>query len=468
MKLKISRLSISRELLIFLPAIFAFLLALIPTMKYNWPLSWDIYYHIHNSCLYKSGMVFWDTSTAAPYGRPIFYPPLFHLLLLGLDKILAVGLFNVARFIQPFLAFFIILSFSYTAKKFYGNIPGILTGFFVISAPLFQRMILPIPESMAIILLPLLTYFYYLSIEENNSKYAIIAGVLWGLVMLTHLPSALVIFLILTIATIILRIRGNENMKYYWILLFAGLIVSAIWFIPLSMKYGFVFKSPPPQPLPFRNYMQLLGPIPFFLALIAFIYILRRGEDRDVILISWFLTVIFLSMAYIIGIKVITERVIYFDLFPVGVLAGITITLIDFGKYKKSFHAITLIIIILSVYSGFNTINQIQPAISDSQIGVAEWFKNNGDHKRVVVTADYRIDPIIVSISGQPVAAGGYAPGTVKSINGEKYISGNFNKDDILKENIGYIVLKAKMPPPPYGRLVYQNKDFRVYELVKG
>lgn len=30
-----------------IPALAAFFIALVPTLKYQWPLSWDIFYHVH-------------------------------------------------------------------------------------------------------------------------------------------------------------------------------------------------------------------------------------------------------------------------------------------------------------------------------------------------------------------------------------------------------------------------------------
>lgn len=455
-----------KRLIIFLPAVFAFTLALIPTIKYKWPLSWDIYYHIHNMKIYSEGIVFWDNLTAAPYGRPIFYPPLFHLLLLFIVKILNISPFLAARLIQPFLASFGVFSFSYVSRKFYGNIIGFLTGLFIILSPLFQRMMVPIPESMAVIFLPILVYFYYLAIEKAESKYAIIAGFLWGLVLLTHLLSALIILSVITLATIILKIKGEENLKGYWIIIIVGLITSSLWLVPLLIKYGFIFRSPPAQPLPFKSYIRLIGPIPFFLALVGFINILWNREKKDIIILSWFISVTFISIIYIFGVNVITERIIYFNLFPTGVLASLTIKALNFNKRKYTL--LLLIIMVLSLYNGYVIANSAKPSISASEIEVAEWFKYHGDHERVVVTADYHLDPIIVSISDQPVAGGGYAPGTVKSINGDKYISGKFTKEEMIQEKIGYIVLRTNMNPPPYSRLVYMNKDFKIYEgLIK-
>lgn len=65
-------------LLLLVPALAAFFIALIPTLKYQWPLGGDIFYHVHLAKLYlEQGLVYWDPLTSAPYGRPIFIPLFF-------------------------------------------------------------------------------------------------------------------------------------------------------------------------------------------------------------------------------------------------------------------------------------------------------------------------------------------------------------------------------------------------------
>ncbi|HEX3013592.1 MAG TPA: hypothetical protein VHO92_04905, partial [Methanobacterium sp.] len=150
-----------------IPAIAVFFIALIPTLNYQWPLSWDIIYHVQYAKIYAQyGFVLTDPLLNAPYGQNISYPPLFHFLIVCLGALLKIDYFQLARFMQPFLAMFIVLSVSYVAKKIYGNIAGISAGFLVISSYLIARIILPIPENLALIFLPLAVYFYYRSIDE--------------------------------------------------------------------------------------------------------------------------------------------------------------------------------------------------------------------------------------------------------------------------------------------------------------
>ena len=97
-----------------LPAIVVFLVALIPTLKYGYPLSLDIYYHIHMAHLYMTqGFTYWDPLTYAPFGRPIYYPPLFHYSLAVLGFLFNNNLLTIVRGLQPIFGFLIFLSFTY-------------------------------------------------------------------------------------------------------------------------------------------------------------------------------------------------------------------------------------------------------------------------------------------------------------------------------------------------------------------
>jgi hypothetical protein len=80
----------------------------------------------------------------------------------------------------------------------------------------------------------------------------------------------------------------------------------------------------------------------------------------------------------------------------------------------------------------------------------------------VVIAYNYG-DPIIVAISGQPVALGGYGEGIPKSLNLEKYTMGKANRSDFIKDHVGYIVLPSEMKNPPYTRLVHKNPDYAIY-----
>ena len=171
---------IKNNLFLIIPALSIFLITFIITLNHSWPLSYDIIYHVLYAKVYsQNGFVLVNPLLNYPAGQAIAYPPLFHFLIAFLGTLFNVNYFEVARALQPFLAFFIVLSVTYVSKKIYGNIAGISAGFLMVSSTIIiDRVMLPIPENLALIFLPLAAYFYYVSVREKNIKYAFMAGIL--------------------------------------------------------------------------------------------------------------------------------------------------------------------------------------------------------------------------------------------------------------------------------------------------
>ena len=85
--------------LILLPATITCIISLLLVYKFTFPISWDVYYHIHMANLYMTnGLVFWDYSTVAPHGRLIMYPPLFHLFYHKISKASCIKIDIVYKF----------------------------------------------------------------------------------------------------------------------------------------------------------------------------------------------------------------------------------------------------------------------------------------------------------------------------------------------------------------------------------
>ncbi|MEN6591971.1 MAG: hypothetical protein ABFC12_01855 [Methanobacterium sp.] len=63
------------------------------------------------------------------------------------------------------------------------------------------------------------------------------------------------------------------------------------------------------------------------------------------------------------------------------------------------------------------TICQIPNPWFLTEADIAHWFKANGDGQGVVVSSNYKLDPTIVAILGQPVATGGYDNGRLNSLD---------------------------------------------------
>jgi len=71
---------------------------------------------------------------------------------------------------------------------------------------------LPVPETLALIFLPLAVYFYYVSIKEKTIKYAFISGILMIIIAATHQAALLCLVLIIIALTLIeLLIYRNKG-----------------------------------------------------------------------------------------------------------------------------------------------------------------------------------------------------------------------------------------------------------------
>ena len=138
--------------LLILPALMSFILSLILLYKYTFPISWDVYYHIHMMDLYiQNGLVFWDYSTVAPKGRLIMYPPLFHLIFAFLSKLLNIEPVQLCRLVQPLFSFYLIGIITYVSYKLTDTKTAVLTGFLSMFCFItFNRSVICTPATIAI------------------------------------------------------------------------------------------------------------------------------------------------------------------------------------------------------------------------------------------------------------------------------------------------------------------------------
>jgi len=461
-------------LLLLIPALAAFLIALVTTLKYQWPLGGDIFYHVHLAKLYlEQGFSYWDPLTAAPYGRPIFYPPLFHFLLLSLSFLFGVDIFQAARFLQPVLFTFITLSFSVVAYKLTkSNLIGVSAGFFIFFSVAFQRFLLSGPENLAFIMFPWVIYGFYRSLENKNYRYALFSGLLTGIILLTHALSGICLLLIISIYSLLIGVKNKFLFRYLILFLFIAFIVASTWWLPLIINYSIPPSLQANFMLSLQDYIAFLGLLTLIFAFLGAVPMIKRRSNLDILLITAFVSLLGISGLNYLGIPILSNRILTFAVFPLVVMAGIGLEYMKFKfeekKFPRKYFNILLVMIyfaaILSAYSMLADFNKAPSWLraSDSEIDVAEWFKTNGDKKNVVVAYDYR-DTFIVAIANQPVALGGYGQGIPKSLDLVKYTTGKASRSDFINDRVGYIVQPVGMKNPPYTLLVHQNADYAVY-----
>ena len=331
---------LKKKYIIALPALAALCIALIPTMKYYWPMGWDIIYHVQYAQVYTQyGFTLSDPQLNAPYGRKMAYLPLFHLIIAGIGSSLNVDYFQVARFMQPLLAVSIVLSVSYVASKFYGELAGLGAGFLILSSFLAGRIILPLPENLALIFIPLSVFLYYRSLKNENLKNAFFGGILFIIVILTHQGATLCLLLTIVAITILeLLVYRNIGVLKNFTIFFLALILTIILGIVylqitnpallhnfvghgITSVTGMSTSLPINRPLGLFSYLGNLGILVLIFSLIGGMSILKKIQKKnikrkDLIILVWIVTMILLSNAYLFGINVISYRVLIYLLIP--------------------------------------------------------------------------------------------------------------------------------------------------------
>lgn len=463
------------KILMLIPAITIFFLALIPTLKYQWPLSWDIIYHIQYAKIYAHYGFVLDNPLIYPT-RKIGYPPLFHFLLVFIASILQIDYFNVAKILQPVFAASIVLSVSYVAMKFYGKIAGMSAGFLIISSYLIHRIVLSIPENLALIFLPLAVYFYYISLKDGNLKYALISGLMLVLILLIHPAAPQILLLIVTAFTILALILNRDlgvlkNYGAFFVILIGSIAAGAI---VLALVNPDVFYSIIQQGLntitgysaslnynksmSIWGYFGSLGIMVLIFTVIGAAFAIKKRHEKNLYIVTWILIMILLSKAYWFGINVISYRVLIYLLIPLSILGGFGLSQLYYRlkEYKmfssRQFRSLFLIcMFILCTFFGILNVENPNVAIfgattefgkiqiappTDTQADLANWFNENGDRNRSIITNNLFTGMFISSKTLMPFHYGFV------------HLSNHTPHSFFKNQNISYIVLDKRLTFP--------------------
>jgi len=484
--MKLSKTDLTK-LQIILPAIAIFLITLIPTLTHKWPLSWDVIYHVLYAEVYTHyGFVLINPLLGSPVGQKIAYPPLFHFLIAFVGTVTHQGYMLIARVFQPFLAFFVILSVSYVGKKFYGNLAGISAGFLMISSYIVYRIMLPVPENLALIFLPLAVYFYYYSVQNKNLKYAFFAGILMLVIAATHQAALLCLFVVISALTLVelLVYRKLVIFKNYGafilamlLLVFAG-VVAVVLFKPdlfhsilnqgVSATLGYSTSINYTIQLSPLKYLEYFGPLVTVFALIGAYFVVKLRRRKDIYIFTWVIALLLLSYAYLIGINVLAPRLLIYIVIPLSILGGFGVENV-YSKLKNTerfssqkFRTMFLLVVFLiSIVFGVLTATnpnigtfsaktefgsvQIAPP-SESEIELADWFKINGNKNQSILIQNIYTGIFIAEQTGMPINFG------------FEYLNSSTPRSFFDIGNVGYIVYDKRLVLPTQNASLNESK----------
>jgi hypothetical protein len=394
-------------------------------------------------------------------------------------------------------------------------------------------MIYPIPENLALVFLPFAIYFYYYSLKNSTVKPAIISGLLLVLTILTHTAASLCLFITISSISLVELILYREKhvLKNYAAFLL-GLVVfltmgaAVILLVApdllqnlinngISGVTGIATSLTQSRAMGLNIYISTLGIPVIFFGAIGSAYALKNRDKKDIFVIVWLLSMILLSVAYLVGINVISYRVLIYILLPLSILGSLGVKII-YNQLKsipsfssKGIHSMFLLILLLlcamngflnledpkiAVFKVENQLGGVQIAPpSSAEADLANWFKQNGNKSRSIITSNQFTGTFITAQTGIPL-----------SYNFSIYAmkdSPNATLPQVQKEGIGYIIYDKKLvlsPPdnsrlyvikipsefysldyfsqdiatnlnkilPSYARIVYENEEFIISEVV--
>jgi hypothetical protein len=286
--------------------------------------------------------------------------------------------------------------------------------------------------------------------------------------------------------------------------------VSKIFTYGLTAVTGYTSSLPISDPISVAKYLVYLGIVLIF-AIAGAVVALKRRETRDIFIIVWIIVVFLMSNSYWFGINVYTIRVLVHLLIPLSILGGLGLSFL-YLDYKKTEYTnirvrsifLVAIFVISTLFAvttvsdpqlnllpkynaqpysqNYLVIPQITPP-TNSEIEVANWFKQNGDNKSVIVSNNYATNIFLQSETKQPIAG-------VQS--SEHVIEWGFGADELKQKEIGYFVFDKRLNftsnssekiisqgtfifynnyynitslIPNSSQIVYQNQNYMVFKI---
>lgn len=413
--------------------------------RFPYPLSWDIWYHMRIVENFSNGYFTYDPVSFGPEGRIHTYPPLFHILLLGIYKIVNLGgmsIVDAARIMPTILFPLSAISTFLLVNKFYGKEVGLLSSFFVLVIQVsLDRGIIASPQSLALVLMPLGFLTYLLGLKERKYLYA--SGILSSAVFYTHGLSFIVFFLSIVLFTLLVYLVKREmKLQNFFIFTVITIIISFPWIFQLLMHgiasnipYGGVFKL--------SFYPVKLGYITMALALPGAVFLILRKNEEDLMLISWGTVAFLLSRNYITSLDLLPFRFIEFLAYPLAFYSAFAIFEFAKDKRREAVLAAIIGIMIISSFPAAEYVSKVKPMLGNEEYSAFSYLNENSIKSNFTVASSWFTSPILGKISGVKTVEGGYASGSWDYVKRSQDIkalySGNYSVIDTYNIKYAYL-----------------------------
>ena len=123
-------------------------------------------------------------------------------MLIVISSITNTSLIDTARIIQTITPVIITSIIVYVTYKMYDEVAAIVAGILLVSSFMFTRLLLPIPETIALIVFIIGVYLFYQSTIDNKMIYAFISGFLTLPLMGIHFSSCVYYVILISVLMI--------------------------------------------------------------------------------------------------------------------------------------------------------------------------------------------------------------------------------------------------------------------------
>ncbi|MBU6998452.1 MAG: glycosyltransferase family 39 protein [Theionarchaea archaeon] len=363
------------------------------TVTNEYPLSWDVWYHLRISRQFSEGHITWDSGSFGPQGRAHTYPPVFHLFTALVYRGTGLPLETLARVMPPFLAALTIVTVYLLARTLFSEKIALSSCLLAAVCPLFlDRAVSYTPELLAFTLFNLGLYAFY------KEKW-IFSGLIGGLLILTHgLSGAAFLAVIFMYTPLALAILKKNHLKHFIATVLIITFIAAPWVLlqpPAFFPKGFAY--------PLELYPEKLGVITLLLAFLGATFLARKKET--VFILSGVGSLFLLSQAAFS----LPYRFVEFLLFPVAILAGVFLSRIS--RYR-----LVIPLFLLAFAQSYWVIEPYHPVVTDEQAQSYTWLSSSSISGSTVI-CEWRTAPVIAYFSHTPPVKGAYqfgAPDLVK------------------------------------------------------
>jgi hypothetical protein len=498
--------------LIIIPVLISFLVALLLLYKFSYPISWDVYYHIHMAELYlNNGLVFWDYQTVAPTGRLIMYPPLFHFILGFFAKLFNISVFDASLIAQPLFAFILMFAITFVAYRLSDDnvMVDLCTGFIaMMSFATFNRAVICTPATLAIACMMFCLLFYYEAFKEDNLRKILYSAIFFALVSNLHMATAIITLGVLGLYSLYLIISCKVNWRYIIVYVILAVLLSAPWWLYISLNYQMVFNSIAGSYLRIDEFLiKYYGIIPSLFTFAGFYSLYRNWSDKTVFLGIWSLSIVALSQVPILGVDTVSIRLFEVSAYPLILIAGIGVYEVLNRISKVNLRYLVLALVILySIFASvayvdsytpdllddddcnetvlpdafhmvFDPIGSIlRPSIISDRYGSSMLAHSRYDMTRymiknnisgIVVSQDAIMDTIIVSSTNASVIYGGFTESIPEYVVDPVHIvNSQASLGELDELGIRYLLIRKDTPIATYAEVEYENDDYKLCRIV--